>query len=148
MRTVRDQGAIRGVNVPPALCVPLLLVLSILAGCSPREQPSPELTTAYRHVGTWSGTGNKTIGDVMLASGRFRVTWRTSAQDSPDAGHFKLTARSSVSGRPLQEVADHRGEGSGSIEFAEEDRRVYDFTVESERVEWSFTVDDVIAVPK
>jgi hypothetical protein len=146
---IQDQGKNRGVNVRPAAFITLLLALPILASCSPRaQQPSPELTTAYRHVGTWSGTGNKTIGDVMLASGRFRVSWRTSAQDSPGSGHFKLTARSSVSGRPLQEVADHRGEGSGSIEFAEEDRRVYDFTVESESVEWSFTVDDVIAVPK
>ncbi len=135
-------------NVRLTVLVTLLLALPILASCSPREQPPPELTTAYRHVGSWSGTGNKTIGDVMLASGRFRVSWRTSAQGSPDTGHFTLTARSSVSGRPLQEVADHRGEGSGSIEFAEEDRRIYDFTVESDGVEWSFTVDDVIAVPK
>ena len=42
----------------------------------------------------------------------------------------------------------YTAEGSGSIEFAEEDRRIYDFTVESDGVEWSFTVDDVIAVPK
>lgn len=126
----------------------MLVAATILAGCSPLEPQSAELTAGYRSVGTWSGTGNKTIGDVMLASGRFRVTWRTSGEVSPGTGRFTLTARSSVSGRPLQEVADHRGEGSGTIEFAEEDRRIYDFTVDSDNVEWSFTVDDVIAVPK
>lgn len=133
---------------PAAFLVSMLVAVSILTGCSPREPQSPELATGYRSVGTWSGTGNKTIGDVMLASGRFRVTWRTAGEVSPGTGHFTLMARSSVSGRPLQQVADHRGEGSGTIEFAEEDRRIYDFTVESENVEWSFTVDDVIAVPK
>lgn len=128
--------------------VPALAALGILTACSPVDERTPELTTAYRSVGTWSGTGNKTIGDVMLASGRFRVSWRTSGEVSPGTGYFSLTARSSVSGRPLQDVANHRGEGSGAIEFAEEDRRVYDFTVESDNIEWSFTVDDVIAVSK
>ena len=121
---------------------------SLLAGCNAVEERPVELTTAYRPVGTWSGTGNKTIGDVRLASGRFRVTWQATAESAPGAGRFTLTARSSVSGRPLQEIADHQGEGGGTVEFAEEDRRIYDFTVESANVQWSFTVDDVIAVPK
>lgn len=128
--------------------LPGIAMACLLAGCTPPEQKPAGFTTAYRPVGTWSGTGNKTIGDVMLASGRFRVTWQTSDEASPGAGRFVLTARSSVSGRPLQEVANYVGEGGGTIEFGEEDRRIYDFTVESANVQWSFTVDDVIAVPK
>ncbi len=125
-----------------------LLLVSGLGGCRTPDAPRPEVVTVYRTVGTWSGSGNKTIGDVMLASGRFRVTWQTTGETSLGAGRFRLTARSSVSGRPLEEVADHRGEGRGSREFGDEDRRTYDFTVESDHVHWSFTVDDVIVVPK
>lgn len=126
----------------------VLLAAWTAAGCTAPEEKPSELTTAYRTVGTWSGTGNKTIGDVMLASGRFRVTWSTTGEVTPGSGRFRLTARSSVSGRPLHEVADHRGEGGATLEFGDEDRRIYDFTIESENITWSFTVDDVIAVPK
>jgi hypothetical protein len=149
----RDRGngaaAGRAVNVRSPVAFALaLLAASMVAGCTAPEETPPELTTVYRTVGTWSGTGNKTIGDVMLASGRFRVTWRTTGEVAPGSGRFRLTALSSVSGRPLHEVADHRGEGGDTLEFGEEDRRIYDFTVESENITWSFTVDDVIAVPK
>lgn len=145
----RDVSA-RGMSLNRAArpMLPGMLAVLLLAGCAPPEEKPATFTTTYRPVGTWSGTGNKTIGDVRLASGRFRVTWQTTGEAAPGTGRFALTARSSVSGRPLEEVADHQGEGGGTIEFGEEDRRIYDFTVESANIQWSFTVDDVIAVPK
>lgn len=146
-RDVATRRSLR-VNRAARWALPGILIVSMLAGCTPPEERPAGFATAYRQVGTWSGAGNKTIGDVRLASGRFRVTWQTTGEAPPGAGRFVLTARSSVSGRPLQEVADHLGEGGGTIEFGEEDRRIYDFTVESANVQWSFTVDDVITVPK
>jgi hypothetical protein len=82
---------------------------------------------------------------VLIDSGRFRVNWRTQAERLPGTGTFTLTVRSSVSGRPLQVLADHQGIGSGSAEF-EEDRRSFDFTVDSANVAWSLTVEELIAV--
>ncbi len=137
-------------NAPPVRAGLALTLAMALAAChgSPAAESSHEFVTVYRPVNTWSGTGSQTIGDVMLDSGRFRVTWETRHPAVPGGGTFRLTARSSVSGRPLQEVADHRGEGQGRVEFDEEDRRIYDFTVESSAIEWSFTVEDVIVVPR
>jgi hypothetical protein len=119
----------------------------VSAACHAGPEPAvPSFVTTYRHVGTWQGRGPSTIGDVMLASGRFRVRWETRDEDAPGQGTFRLTARSSVSGRPLEEIADQRGPGQGSVELGEEDRRIYDFTVESAHVSWSFTVEDIVSV--
>jgi hypothetical protein len=82
----------------------------------------------------------------MLASGRFRVRWETRGEDAPGQGTFRLTARSSVSGRPLEEIVNLRGPGQGSVEVGDEDRRIYDFTVESAHLHWSFWVDDVMTI--
>jgi hypothetical protein len=87
-----------------------------------------------------------TVGDVMLASGRCRVSWEAHDERPGSPGTFRLTARSSVSGRPLEEIANQRGEGRGSVELGEEDRRTYDFTVESQGSRWTFTVEDLVAV--
>jgi hypothetical protein len=118
----------------------------VVACGSPPAERVPARAVVARPVGTWRGTGNQTIGDVMLASGRFRVRWKTEHERPAGAGTFRLTARSSVSGRPLQQVADHRGEGEGASDFDEEDRRTYDFTIESQNVEWSVTVEDLVVV--
>lgn len=50
-----------------------------------------------------------------------------------------------MSGRPIQVVADHRGEGSGSTDF-EDDPRIYDVTVDSANVNWVFTVEELVLV--
>jgi hypothetical protein len=112
---------------------------------SPSADPPPQLVTATRPIGTWQGEGNRTIGDVLIDSGRFRINWHTQAGRAPGSGTFRLTVRSSVSGRPLQVIADHHGTGNGSVDF-EEDRRSFDFTVDSANVEWSFTVEELVAV--
>lgn len=83
-----------------------------------------------------------TLGDVMSDSGRFRITWTTRNEDPPGSGTFRLTVRSAVSGRPLEVVADHRGEGGGTVDF-EDGPRIYDFIVDSTNVDWSFVVEEV-----
>ena len=117
-----------------------------LAGCvpSPAEQPRPANVGSYRLVGSWQGKGDMTLGDVN-SEGQFRLRWETHGEDPKGAGRFRLTIRSGVSGRTLQIAADHKGEGSGVVDFADSPR-TYDFLVESANVLWSFTVEDVVPV--
>jgi hypothetical protein len=54
---------------------------------------------------------------------------------------------SAVSGRPIQVLADHRGEGGGRASFVD-DPRPYNFMVESANVEWSFSVEETVGVER
>jgi hypothetical protein len=70
-----------------------------------------------------------------------RVKWETSGETSPGAGTFRLTVGSSISGRPLQVVADVQGVGHNTV-YVNEDPRTFYALVESSNVEWTFTVDE------
>jgi hypothetical protein len=124
----------------------LALVATVaLASCgSPSPAPQRERVTVARPAGSWQGSGATTIGFVS-DTGRFRIRWQTSRESAPGAGTFRLTVHSAVSGRPLEVVADHRGEGSGEWDFAD-DPRPYNFMVESANVDWSFSVDAITVV--
>jgi hypothetical protein len=71
------------------------------------------------------------------------VRWQT-RNPSPGGGTFKLTFLSAVSGRELAVAADHHGAGSGEFYIPEEPRPAY-FFVESENLDWSFSVDEGVA---
>lgn len=128
----------------PALAV-ALAALALMPACrAAAEDPTPAPTAAYRLVGSWQGKGNMTLGDVN-SEGRFRIRWDTRDDDAMGSGTFRLTIRSGVSGRTLQVAVDHKGEGAGVVDF-EDSPRTYDFLVESDHVNWAFTVEDVVAV--
>ncbi len=96
-----------------------------------------------RPVGTWQGRGNQTIGFVS-DSGRLRIGWQARNEKPASSGTFRLAVHSAVSGRPIQVVADHRGEGTGTVDFAD-DPRSYNLMIESANVDWSITVDEIVA---
>jgi len=150
-----------------------LLPLTLLApACkSSSGPPSRELVAVARQVGSWEGTGNRTIGFVS-ETGCFRINWKTRNQHPAsrgaergsrtgattaralrggvvagvvESGTFRLTVRSAISGRPIQVIADHRGPGSGSVDF-NDDPRLYDFLVDSTNVHWAFTVEELFDV--
>lgn len=136
-----------------------LLSLTLLApGCtSSSDSRSRELVTVARQVGSWEGTGNKTIGFVS-ETGCFRVNWKTRKPDPAsrgpqpgsrvamvDGGMFRLTVRSAISGRPIQVIADHQGPGSGTVDFRD-DPRIYDFLVDSSDIQWAFTVEELFDI--
>ena len=130
---------------PPFCCAFVFLGVGILTGCGSSTSPAqPANAAAYRLVGAWQGKGDMTLGDVN-SEGQFRLRWETHGEDPKGAGRFRLTIRSGVSGRTLQIAADHLGEGSGVVDFADSPR-TYDFLVESANVSWSFTVEDVVPV--
>ncbi len=123
----------------------LVLFAAILAACGSAARPAqPANVAAYRPVGSWQGRGDRTLGDVN-SEGRFRLRWETRDEDPNGSGRFRLTIRSGISGRTLQIAADHKGEGTGVVDF-EDSPRTYDFLVESANLSWSFTVEDVIPV--
>lgn len=116
-------------------------VVMCAAGCKPAEpQPGP-LVAVTRQVGSWSGRGTTTVGDVNSETGRLRITWQTTNEYPAGAGRFKLILRSGVSGRIIGIAADHTGAGSGTSEF-DEGPRTYDFLVESANVDWRFSVEE------
>ena len=112
----------------------------VLSGCGPSAEPRP-VVPVTRVVGSWSGRGTMTVGDVPSETGRFRITWQTSNESPAGSGTFKLTLRSAISGRTIGVVADHRGEGSGAAEY-DEGPRTYDFLIESANVDWQFRVEE------
>ena len=112
----------------------------VLSGCGSSGEPRP-IVPVTRVVGSWSGHGTTTVGDVPSETGRFRISWQTSNESPAGAGTFKLTLRSAISGRTIGIVADHRGAGTGTAEF-DEGPRTYDFLVESANLDWQFRVEE------
>lgn len=115
--------------------------VSFVFGCTKAPSEPQPIVPVTRPVGSWSGRGTQTVGDVPSDTGRFRITWETSNESAPGAGSFKLTLRSAVSGRTIGIVADHAGVGTGTAEY-DEGPRTYDFLVESANVDWSFRVEE------
>jgi hypothetical protein len=103
------------------------------------------MTTVTRPPVSWQGSGNRTI-DFISESGIFRISWDARGAPPPGGGTFKLTVHSGVSGRPLRQIADQRGEGKGSVMF-EDDPRPYHFMVESANLEWTVTAEEIVTVP-
>jgi outer membrane biogenesis lipoprotein LolB len=127
--------------------VVLVLALVTLA-CAPSRDGAAvasqeEKPAAVRQLGSWSGRGNTTLGFVS-ESGSFRITWKAQNHDNAQPGTFLLTLRSGISGRPMQVIADQRGAGGGSLDFGD-DPRLYEFLVESSRIDWSISVQETFA---
>lgn len=119
-----------------------VLVLAIgFASCAPAPSQPQDIVAVTREVGSWQGRGTATVGDIPSETGRFRIHWQTTNESPAGAGTFKLTMRSAISGRPLQLVVDHHGQGAGTADF-DEGPRTYDFLVESANLDWQFRVDE------
>lgn len=127
--------------------VRFLLAVSFLLALVACRQPPPAAEmrgTVIRPLGSWQGSGSQTIG-VVSESGRLRVTWEAK-NERDSGGTFRLALHSAVSGRPLQTIVDLRGEGRGSADVAD-DPRPYNFMVESANMDWSFSVEELVAGP-
>ena len=105
--------------------------------------PSPEkhLVPITSQLGSWQGRDNATLG-FNSDSGRFRIKWEAKNESAAMMGRLHLVVHSAVSGRPLQDVLDHQGEGSGVVDF-NDDPRSYNIMVESANLDWSITVDGI-----
>ena len=121
--------------------ISVCFVCSVVVGCErPPAEPQP-IVAVTRVVGSWSGRGTRTVGDVPSETGRFRIVWQTANESPAGAGTFKLTLRSAISGRTIGVVVESSGVGSGTAQF-DEGPRTYDFLVESANVDWTFRVEE------
>lgn len=123
----------------------MIVLAAAAVACGARaDQPAKasESTVAWRPLGSWSGHGNQQTESFTSDTGTLRVRWETTAE-SGDPGAFRLTAHSAISGRPLQQVVDHRGIGSG-VGYVQQDPHVFYVVVESNHVNWKFTVEEAV----
>ena len=117
------------------------VVFFVFQGCRSKPSEPQPIVAVTKVVGSWSGRGTRTVGDVPSDTGRFRILWQTSNESPPGGGTFKLTLRSAISGRTIGIVADTRGVGAGTAQY-DEGPRTYDFLVESANVDWTFKVEE------
>jgi hypothetical protein len=125
----------------------LLATLTAVACGTHGEQTakSVERTMVWHELGSWSGYGNRQTESFTSDTGALRVRWEATdaAQRSSHPALFRLTAHSAISGRLLQQVVDHVGPGSG-LDYVEQDPHVFYMIIESNDVNWKFSVDEAI----
>ena len=117
---------------------------SVAIGCRSQSMPAAREVIAWRALGSWSGHGNSQSESFTSDTGALRVRWETSNEAPAHTGAFKLTAHSAISGRPLQVAVDRQGVGGGTS-YINEDPRVFYVVVESENLDWRFTVEEGVA---
>ena len=129
------------------------LVAVAAIGCRARADQPPKpaaQSVAWHPLGTWSGRGNLQTESFTSETGALRVRWETTPQAGdaapPATGAFRLTAHSAISGRPLQEVVDHTGVGTG-VGYVQQDPHVFYVVVDSSHLSWKFTVEEAIGYP-
>jgi hypothetical protein len=120
-----------------------LLFALTAAACRGEPPQEPQAVAVTRPLGTWQGRGDRTIG-IVSESGRLRITWETRNEHPTGSGTFRLALHSAVSGRPIELIADERGVGNGSRSVAD-DPRPYNLMVESANLDWSFSVEEIVA---
>lgn len=129
----------------------IAIPVALAAGGCRRQPPQPPKSAApaiaYHSLGSWSGRGNLQTESFTSDTGALRVRWETTAQPGDAAsaatGAFRITAHSAISGRPLQEVVDHAGVGSG-VGYVQQDPHVFFVVVDSSHVNWKFTVEEAV----
>jgi len=109
---------------------------------SRHASPSRQLVQ-WRPLGSWSGRGNAQTGSFPSVTGSMRVHWRTDHELPADAGTFRLTIHSAISGRPLLLAVDQLGAGHDTS-YVRESPRIFYGVVESKDLDWSFTVEEAV----
>ena len=117
------------------------MAVSWLGGCRAQPPPPQPDVLTWQVVKTWSGRGNAQTESFGGDTGSFRIRWKTTGESPPGQGVFRLTLHSSISGRPLVQVADEKGAGGG-IREVNEDPRIFHMVVESAAVDWTITVEE------
>lgn len=125
----------------------MILLVGLLAGaCGARPDPAArpaQQVVVWRAVGSWAGRGNTQTESFSSDTGALRVRWETRHEAAPGAGVFRLTAHSAISGRPLEQIVEHRGTGSG-VGYVNQDPHVFYVAVESDHLDWAFSVEEAI----
>jgi hypothetical protein len=124
----------------------VLPVAAALLASACGTQPSrsaPKEIVIWKNLGAWSGHGNAQTESFLGLTGALRMHWQTTNEAPKGTGTFRLILQSAVSGRALQEAVDEKGIGEGTA-YVAEDPRVFYASVESENLDWSFTVEEAL----
>jgi hypothetical protein len=122
-----------------AECLILLMFLTFSGGCEKSRGSSPRDSRGAEPVTfSWQGEGNRTLG-FPSESGVFQISWKSFDPKTPGDGTLQVTVRSAISGRPIRIVVDQKGEGAGSVDFAD-DPRLYELLVDSAGLKWTISV--------
>lgn len=130
----------------------ILLAALLATGCGRHADPaakSPGANVAWHKLGSWSGQGSVQTASFTSDTGTLRVRWETTPRSGAPPGppgSFRLTAHSAISGRPLQQVVDHAGPGSGTG-YVQQDPHVFYMVVEASQLNWTFTVEEGFGYP-
>lgn len=120
------------------------MLLLTCASCSPAQAPPPPQNSTshidWRTLGTFSGHGNEQTQSFTSDTGVMRIQWEAKPAGAA-SGAFKLTIHSAISGRPLFVALDQKGPGKGTA-FVGEDPRVFFAVIDSQDLDWSFTVQE------
>lgn len=149
--------AARALEKAASLALSLCFLLAASTACrSPAATPAAAVegshttsTVLWRPLGSWSGHGTRQTESFTSDTGALRIKWQTqrlagSAGSSGSAGTFRVTAHSAISGRPLEQAVDFRGEGSG-IGYVSQDPHVFFLVVDSSQLSWTVTVEEGVA---
>jgi hypothetical protein len=114
----------------------------LASGCAgPAPKPVPKEVILWKKLGEWSGRGDAQTESFIGLTGSLRLHWRTKNEVPEGTGFFRVVLQSAVSGRDLQEPVNTKGTGEGTA-YAADDPRLFQISVKSANVDWSFTVEE------
>lgn len=123
--------------------------LSLITGCKQAPHPAaahPQV--GWRPITSFSGRGDSQTESFDIDSTEWRIKWQTKGAVSPDAAAFHVVVHSAVSGRPLMDAVQQRGNGHG-IAYVTEEPRLFHLVIESNGLDWSVAVEEaVIGTPR
>jgi hypothetical protein len=125
------------------IAVPIVVALLASVCGPPPSKPIQKEVVIWKQLGEWSGRGNAQTESFFGLTGALRMHWWTKNEDPKGAGTFRLILQSAISGRNLQAPVDQKGVGEGTA-YAADDPRVFQISVESANLDWSFTVEEAI----
>jgi hypothetical protein len=122
----------------------VLIITAVLASTACRSEPKAKpLLIGWRPIQTFSGHGNAQTDSFDIGSLQWRMKWATKNENPPGTGTFNMSVHSAISGRPLGDPVEHRGNGHG-IAYINEDPRLYDLVIESSGVDRSVSVEESV----
>lgn len=108
-----------------------------------RAEEAPRAAVVWRRVGAWSGDGSRQTESFDVTTGALRLRWDARPTGAGGDASLKVWLYSAISGRPLQQVVDQAGPGSGIADFADDPRVSY-LVVESANVSWTARLDEAL----
>jgi hypothetical protein len=123
---------------------PCVFAAILGAACRERAQaPPPRELLIWRPLATYTGERTTQTSSFTSDTGSLRFRWAAKDRSGNGSGTLRVTVHSAISGRPLDEVVNNRGNGRDTS-YLFEDPRVFYLVVDSTDVEWSVGVDEGI----